>query len=204
MFLILFFLSLRIAAAQPATALIQLLSNIQTMQADFTQTINEHKNKVLQQSTGHMALQRPGKFRWEVTQPVAQLIVAHNMQLWIYDPALEQVTVRLLNKEIGSTPALLLSDPHAAIAQNFKVQTIKNAASLQWFALFPKNVDNMLVFIKMGFSQGKLREIDLQDHLGHNTVIEFYNVAFNRPLSASLFSFTPPPHVDVIDETKNS
>lgn len=191
-------------AATPAVTLIQLLSTIHTMQADFTQTINDNKGKQTEQSAGHMALQRPGKFRWELTKPVAQLIVANNTRLWIYDPELEQATVRLLNKEIDNTPAMLLSQPdNVAIEKNFKVQMINNVASLQWFALLPKNHDSMLAFIKMGFAHGQIREIDLQDHLGHNTVIEFYNVVLNHPLPAALFHFIPPAHTDVIDETRH-
>lgn len=200
--IILLILQMSAYAATPAAALTQLLSTTQTMQADFTQTINDSKGKLTEQSAGHMALQRPGKFRWEVTKPIAQLVVANNIRLWIYDPELEQVTIRLLNKEIDNTPAMLLSNSDIAIEKNFKVQTIKNAAALQWFVLLPKNHDSMLAFIKMGFSHGQIREIDLQDHLGHNTVIEFYNVALNHPLPSALFYFTPPAHTDVIDETR--
>jgi len=69
--------------------------------------------------------------------------------------------------------------------------------------LLPKGRDSMLAYIKMGFANGKIREMDLQDHLGHNTVIEFYNVSMNQPVPASLFTFKPPPHTDVIDETRN-
>lgn len=203
-FILLLTLQISSRAATPSVALTQLLSTIHTMQADFTQTISDSKGKLTEQSVGHMALQRPGKFRWEVTKPVAQLMVANNARLWIYDPELEQVTIRLLNKEIDNTPAMLLSHPdNVAIEKNFKVQTLNNVASLQWFALLPKNHDSMLAFIKMGFAHGQISEIDLQDHLGHSTVIEFYNVVLNHPLPASLFHFTSPAHTDVIDETRH-
>ncbi len=190
-------------AAAPAADLTQLLSNIQTLQTDFTQTINDKKGRQTDQSIGHMALQRPGKFRWSVTQPIAQLIIVNDPRLWIYDPDLEQVTIRYVNKEVDNTPVLLLSNPAIAIEKNFIVQSMRNVASMQWFALIPKNRDSMLAFIKIGFAKGQIREMDLQDHLGHNTVIEFYNISMNHPLSASLFNFKVPAHTDVIDETKN-
>ncbi len=201
--LILFVCQMNCYAITPSAELTQLLSTIQSLQADFTQTISDNKGKQTEQSVGKMALARPGKFRWSVTKPVAQLIVANNTRLWIYDPELEQVTIRYLNKEIENTPVLLLSNPSVALEKNFSVQTIDKAASMQWFVLLPKSRDSMLAFIKMGFSKGKISEMDLQDHLGHNTVIEFYNVSMNQPVSASLFNFKPPAHTDVIDETKN-
>lgn len=189
-------------ALTPAAELIQLLSTTQTFQADFTQTIYNKKSKQTDQSTGHMVLQRPGKFLWRVKKPIAQLIIANNTRLWVYDPDLEQVTIRFLDKEIENTPVLLLSNPSLAIEKNFNVQTIQSAASLQWFALFPKNRDSMLAFIKMGFSKGQIQEIDLEDHLGHHTHIEFYNILMNKQVAASLFTFTPPANTDVIDETR--
>ncbi len=202
-FIILLMSQINSYATTPAADLTQLLSTIQTLQADFTQTINDKKGRQTEQSVGHMALQRPGKFRWSVTKPVAQLIVANDTRLWIYDPELEQVTIRYLNKEVENTPVLLLSNPAVAIEKNFTVQSMKNVASMRWYALIPKNRDSLLAFIKMGFANGQIREMDLQDHLGHNTVIEFYDVSMNRAISASLFNFKPPAHVDVIDETRN-
>ena len=185
------------SSSNPATTqLTQLLAAIQTLQADFTQTISNQK------SVGHIILQQPGKFRWEVKKPVAQVIVTDNKRLWIYDPDLEQVIIRSLNTEIGETPAFLLSHPSSALEKNFQVKTIKNSGSLQWFVLIPKNKNSLFAFIKMGFLKNQLREMDLQDHLGHNTVIEFYNSLLNYPISASLFTFKPPRHVDVIDETR--
>lgn len=185
--------------ASPATTqLTQLLIAIQTLQADFTQTIANQK------SVGHIILQQPGKFRWEVKKPIAQLIITDNKRLWIYDPDLEQVTIRSLNTEIGETPAFLLSHPSSALEKNFQVKSIQNKGSLQWFILTPKNKNSLFAFIKIGFLKNQIREMDLQDHLGHNTVIEFYNIILNHPVSASLFTFKIPRHVDVIDETHST
>lgn len=204
LFVVLIFTQSTMVYATPAADLTQLLSTIQTLQADFTQTINDRKGRqAADESVGRMALQRPGKFRWDVTKPVKQLIIVNNNRLSIYDPELEQVTIRQLTKEIDNTPVLLLSNPAVALEKNFSVQSMKNVASMQWFALIPKNSDSLLVYIKMGFAKGQIREMDLQDHLGHNTVIEFYNISMNQPVAAALFNFKPPANIDVIDETKN-
>jgi outer membrane lipoprotein carrier protein len=201
-FLGLVFFPMGAQADNAAVVLAGLLNNIQTLQADFTQTITDNQAKLLQKSIGHMALQRPGKFRWEVIQPVAQWVVANRGKLWIYDPDLEQVTVRLLTKEAGETPALLLSNPNVKLEKDFSVQVIKNSPAFKWFLLIPKSSASMLAFIKIGFANNQIREIDLQDHLGHNTVVEFYNIALNQVLSAALFSLRLSSKVDVIDETK--
>lgn len=203
-FLILFFIQISAYADSAATSLSQLLSNIKTLKADFTQTITDKNSKAIQHSVGHMALQRPGKFRWDVKKPVAQLVITNGAKLWIYDPDLEQVTIRSLSKEVGNSPAMLLSNTNFALDKEYRVDFLNNDASkLTWYLLTPKNQDSMFQLIKFGFADKQIREMVLQDHLGHTTSVEFYNISENPALSASLFAFKPPLHVDVIDETKH-
>lgn len=203
-FLIIFLFQINAYADSPTESLTQLLANIQTFRADFTQTITDKNAKQVQHSVGHMALQRPGKFRWEVTKPIAQLVVTNGARLWIYDPDLEQVTIRLLTKEVGDSPAMLLSNTNTALEKDFLIKGINSTSSaLQWFLLTPKNKNSMFAQIKFGFMKNQIREMVLQDHLGHTTAVEFYNINVNPRLSSSLFSFKPPSKVDIIDETRS-
>lgn len=201
-FLILFQTS--IYANTAADDLSMLLTKINAMRADFTQIITDKNAKQIQQSVGRMAMQRPGKFRWEVKKPMMQLVITNGTRLWIYDPDLEQVTIRMLTKEVGESPAMLLTNPNVTLGKDYRVESIKSSGKdLQWFSLTPKNQNSMFAKIKLGFDKNQIREMELQDHLGHTTAIAFYNIAMNPILSATLFSFKPPKNVDVIDETKN-
>lgn len=180
-----------------------LLTNLNAVKADFTQIITDKNAKQIQQSVGQMYMQRPGKFRWFVKKPSKQLVVTNGKKIWIYDPDLEQVTIRALTKEVGESPAMLLTNPNTTIEKDYQVENIKaSAKDLQWFSLVPKNQNSMFAKIKLGFNKNQIREMELQDHIGHTTAIAFYNISMNPALSASLFSFKPPAHVDVIDETR--
>ncbi len=193
-------------AQSDSDTLSNLLLGITTMQADFTQAIQDKSAKSLQQARGHFALRRPGKFRWETTQPVAQLIIANGSRLWIYDPDLEQVTVRNFSSSAGQTPALLLSDKNLTLSKDFIVKQVANPSQIagaQIFLLKPKDKDNLFTAIKLSFIQKQINEMQIEDHLGHLTTIRFQHVKSGIPLSSSLFTFTPPAKVDVIDETKN-
>ncbi|MFZ3068605.1 MAG: outer membrane lipoprotein chaperone LolA [Gammaproteobacteria bacterium] len=178
-----------------------LLNNVKTMRANFVQTVYDNRNKAMQQSIGRMAMQRPGKFRWDVTKPIPQLIVANQSRLWIYDPDLEQVTIRSLAQATGETPALLLSDVDNVLDKDFKVQPLKKGSGT-WFKLIPKKADSMFAWIELGFTDGKISEMRLQDHLGHVTSVKFKNIETNVALSANLFVFKTPANVDVINETR--
>ncbi len=194
-------------AQSDSEQLTTLLLNIHTMQANFTQTIQDKHAKSLQQSKGRVALERPGKFRWEVKQPIAQLIIANGSRLWIYDPDLEQVIIRSFHKATSQTPALLLSDNNLTLGKDFTVKLAMNPSHIageQIFLLTPKNQDDMFAQIKLIFIAKKIHQMQLADKLGHQTTITFGNVETGQVLPASLFTFKPSPQIDIIDETKHA
>lgn len=195
------FFSITIASAQPSSDLAALLSSVQTMRADFTQHVFDNHGKKMQSAKGQMAMERPGKFRWEIKKPTPQTIVANTAKLWIYDPDLEQVTVRTLKHAAGETPAMLLTQ-NTALDKDFTIQE-NQGQNLRWFILTPKQKDNMFSSILLGFNGNQIREMKFEDHLGHVTVIHFDKVEMNASLSSALFNFKPPKNADVINEAQS-
>ncbi|HSW69976.1 MAG TPA: outer membrane lipoprotein chaperone LolA [Gammaproteobacteria bacterium] len=188
-------------AISDTETLTHLLNTIRSMQADFTQTVTDTKGKILNRSDGKMSLERPGKFRWEVARPNPQLIITNGRKIWIYDADLEQVTVRYLNQETSEAPALLLSNANETLAKDFQVQ-LASGPNAQGFLLTPKDKGSMFETIQLRFDNQQITQMQLQDHLGHVTMIQFKHVVTNNRLSPSLFQFKAPASVDVIDETR--
>ena len=202
--LILFLTPFTPAQATPATDLTNLLNSVHTMKSDFVQTVYDGHGKTIQSSDGKMALDRPGKFRWEVKKPIPQLIIANESRLWIYDSDLDQVTIRTLKQAAGDTPALLLSHAGTTLETDYTVTVInQKPAELSWYSLKPKNQDNMFAAVQMGFDKNDIKQMRLEDHLGHTTKIEFKHIQTNVDLPGTLFSFKAPKGVDVIDETRH-
>lgn len=192
-----------IAHATPSDDLSNLLNNVKTMRAGFSQTVYNDRGKPAPSSYGRMAMERPGKFRWEVQKPIPQLIIANDTRLWIYDPDLQQVTIRALHRATGDAPALLLSNVGHSLDKEYNVKSItKKPDTWQWFQLIPRAQDSMFASIQMGFNNGQIQEMHLQDHIGHTTQIKFKNIEMNIPLTATLFTYKAPRNVDVIDETQ--
>ena len=52
--------------------------------------------------------------------------------------------------------------------------------------------------MRIGFDKGELRSMFLADKLNQITQLTFSNSKRNLPLGPDLFSFVPPPGVDVI------
>jgi len=189
-------------AKTPSSDLSTLLNSIHAMRASFTQTTYDNKNKPIQQSYGRMALVRPGKFRWEVEKPIPQIIIANQSKLWIYDPDLEQVTIRPLKITTGETPALLLSHENNSLEKDFVIRQLSSPSEWKWYQLMPKNPDNMFAQIELGFQKNQIKEMRLKDHLGHTIRVQFQQIQINPNLNSHLFKFQSSKNIDVIDETK--
>jgi outer membrane lipoprotein carrier protein len=184
-------------SASPAAEVEKYLRGLATWSADFTQTIDDGHGNVLRSAAGRLYLQRPGKFRWDYSQPSEQLVLADGKQIWFYDKDLAQANVRDMDSSLASTPASLLSGSGSVSAQ-FDITAVTPSAGLQWFQLVPKHADTDFQLVRIGFEKGELRSMFLADKLNQITQLTFSNSKRNLPLAPDLFSFEPPPGVDVI------
>ena len=187
------------AAATPAAAAAvdKYLSGLGSWSADFEQTIDDGHGNVLRSAAGRLYLQKPGKFRWDYSQPSEQLVLADGKQIWFYDKDLAQANVRDMDTSLASTPASLLSGV-GSVSTQFNVTALPPNGGLQWFQLVPKHADTDFQLVRIGFDKGELRSMFLADKLNQITQLTFSNSKRNLALAPDLFSFTPPPGVDVI------
>lgn len=172
------------------------LNAIQTMTANFNQIVKA-KNREVSRSSGSMALQRPGRFRWQTKDPMEQLIVADGKKMWIYDVDLEQVTVKNQEKGLGGTAALFLSGYDETLTHDFDVSE-KQKGKLTTFDLRSKSAKENFQRIKLIFTQNILIGIELFDQLGQITTVKLVQIKSNPKLPTKLFQFKPPKGVDVV------
>ncbi len=177
----------------------QFLQNTRTLKAEFSQTVIAKSGRKPQQSSGLVAISRPGKLRWEIQKPYPQLVVGDGEKVWIHDPELQQVTVRKAGQAIGSSPAALLSGSNE-LEKNFTLKDVGSGDGLEWVEATPKASDSGFERVRMGFAGGDLKAMELLDSFGQTTVVRFTRLERNPALSASVFRFTPPAGTDVIGE----
>ncbi|HTO18955.1 MAG TPA: outer membrane lipoprotein chaperone LolA [Pseudomonas sp.] len=179
--------------------LTDLLGKSQTLSGRFSQLTLDASGTNLQESTGEMALKRPGQFRWHTDPPLEQLLVSDGKQVWLYDPDLEQVTIQKLDQRLTHTPALLLSGDVSRISDNFEV-SYQETSGVADFILRPKARDSLFDNLRLSFRNGVINDMQLIDSVGQRTNILFSGVRVNPPLEQKLFSFQPPPGTDVIHD----
>ena len=175
------------------------LKNTRTLKAEFAQALISKNGRKPQQSSGTVAISRPGKLRWEIVKPYPQLVVGDGEKIWIHDPELQQVTVRKAGQAIGSSPAALLSGNND-LEKNFTLKEAGEAEGMAWVDAVPKAGDSGFEKVRLGFSGNDLKAMELQDSFGQTTQIRFSKIERNPVLPAGTFKFTPPAGADVVGE----
>lgn len=190
-----------LAVAQPAAEkLAGMLGGIQSYQALFIQYVTDQRGARVQETAGYIQAKRPNLFFWETQPPLAQRIVADGKEIWIYDPDLEQVTVKTLGEDIQNTPALLLSGDVQNLQKAYEITHQQVSEKIDQFVLVPKGKDSLFEQMRLSFDKGVLTEMRLMDSLGQRTVISFSKIETNPNIPDSTFRFQVPEGVDVFRE----
>ncbi|HIO92483.1 MAG TPA: outer membrane lipoprotein chaperone LolA [Leucothrix mucor] len=172
-------------------------TKVNTIKGSFTQQVFDKKGKRIQQATGQIYLNRPGKFRWVYATPDPQEIIADGKNIWIYDKDLEQVTVKPMTAAMSSAPIAILTRKTIPDSQ-FKVTKMDmTIEGLDWFDLKPHRKSRDFKSMQLGLDKNGIRKMIMFDQLGQKTVINL-NVRNNAPISGNRFIFRPPANVDVI------
>lgn len=179
--------------------LTRFLDNMQTLQANFKQTLVDDQGMELESSSGVVFLKRPNKFRWDYKHPYQQTIVTNGEVLWFYDEDLEQVIIREASLFVEGTPVAILGS-YENIDKQFIIIDMENIEGFDWVELTPRDIESQYNSIRLGFDKEKLGMMVMFDNLGQVTRIDFTEEVINKKLDNATFDFEPPQGIDVIDD----
>ncbi len=178
--------------------------DIQGLSANFSQRVFSSEGVLKETSSGTVKLQAPRQFRWEYLKPFPQLLVADGDHIWIYDPDMEQVTVRQQSLEEQNSPLAMLIDP-AEMERQFVAKEGGKGQGLEWLELTPRKPDEApFDRARLGFGAGGLVRMEMFDGLGQRTVMGFSAWKRNPAFPPGTFTFKAPAGVDVVGEVAES
>jgi len=195
-------LALGLAQVSFASGLDQLrafLESTRSGETRFTQTVTVRSGRAPAPASGSFAFARPGRFRWSYEKPFPQLIVGDGEKLWIYDRDLNQVIVKKLGQALGSSPAALLAGDNA-LERNFTLTGGIAGDGLEWVVAKPKSPGSGFGEVRIGFADNLPRRMELTDHFGQVTHLEFSGFERNAAVDPGQFRFTPPRGADIVGE----
>lgn len=174
--------------------------DLKGLDGQFVQKVYDANGKLKESTSGRVAMSAPRLFRWEYLKPHPQLIVADGKKVWVYDPDLQQVTVRAQGVEEQNSPLAALIDT-TKLDRDFAIKDAGNEGGLNWLLLTPRNQEQAsFESARLGFGPGGLTQMQVVDALGQRTEIAFSGWKRNPGFAKSTFAYTPPKGVDVIGE----
>lgn len=195
-------------ALQPVTAQVRVdeagerlvrdfVEKVETMEARFEQALIDAEGEVVERSSGTLAIERPGKFRWSYAEPYEQELVADGLNIWSYDVDLAQVTVKPQAEALANTPALLLGGDDEAMSQfRFDSAVVENGTT--WVRMIPVDTSSGFERMELGFLDGQLSRMAFFDNLEQTTLVALYDVVTNEPIDAERFVFDVPAEADLV------
>jgi len=204
-FLLLPLLALPLASAQQPTA------------QDLAQRVDHHYNQLHSLRTaftesyqgmgmhrtesGTLMLLKPGRMRWEYSQPAGKLFVLDGASAWFYskgDAQVQRLPAKKLD-DLRSPLRFLLG--HTALEKELSHLSVQPAANGQFLLQGqPKGqeqrVRNMKILVT---AEGAITSLEIEETDGAITRFSFGHEETNAPLPSSLFHFTPPAGVPVIE-----
>ncbi len=182
--------------ASVAQRLEQALSALHSVRADFVQELRRSESAAPEIAKGTLTVKKPGRFRWDYTSP-KQLIICDGERLWLFDPELEQATVKKVRDALAQSPAMILSG-ESKVADHYSVHDGGSVNGLTIAVLTPRNAEGDFREVRIGLAGDDVRQLEFMDRLNQRTTVTLTRVDRNPALKDALFTFTPPPGVDVI------
>ncbi len=175
----------------------QRLDPMENLSARFRQTLASEDGHAIQETEGRLVVARPGKVYWESEEPYEQYVISDAETLWLYDPDLDQVTIRPFERDISHTPAILFIGEVKDLAHRYRVEAHRGMETTT-FELTPRVDDSLYEKLTITFEDGHPVAMTLWDSLGQVTEVVLDDININADIDEAIFEFEPPPGVDVL------
>lgn len=173
------------------------LRGLNSLQADFRQITLAADGDEMIESRGTFYLLRPNRFRWDYATPSEQLIVADGKRIYVYDKELAQVSHRSQKAILDGTPAQLLASREPP-EKYFSIRNIDRGDHRIWAELIPKTAETDVEKLQIGFADGELDTVVMEDRFGQLTRFIFTNLDRNPQLQYDFFRFDRPAGADFL------
>jgi outer membrane lipoprotein carrier protein len=155
-------------------------------------------------STGEITFKKPGRMRWDYDKPEPRMFLSNGQILWLYEPSEKQAFKQdLKTSQLPAALAFLMGK--GRIADEFEVSFAKEAQPGRpgdyRLALTPKQPQSAYksILFVVDPKEFLVRESVLVDSQGNTNHFIFETMAANTKVPDSLFKWSPPAGIRVVD-----
>ena len=168
--------------------------------ADFVQEVTSATLGQTLRSRGQVFFKKPGRMRWEFTEP-QQLLIADGSALWLYQPAERQVVKTPFQHAFNSqTPVSFLTGV-GRLEEDFSVLPQGETGDVYQLRLTPKQAAEAIGLLDIEVSKETFDILHalITDPLGNTTRVSFTNIDRETSLGDELFRLELPPGIDLVE-----
>lgn len=171
-------------------------NSARTMEASFEQAyVAQGRRRV---ERGVLSLRKPGRMRWEYTNPAGKLFIADGKFVWMYSPATgkaERAKLKASGDERAPLAFLLGKLDFSRLFRDFELIQSGGAAVIRALPKSDKVPYTSVEFAVGG--QGEIQRLKVANGDGSLTEYAFTNQRMNGAVDDAKFRFAPPPGVSV-------
>ena len=199
------------AASAPAEEFAQALQHkydaVHDFSADF---VDSYRGGVLHKQIterGHVLVKKPGKMRWDYTEPEKKLFLSDGVRLYSYVPEDKQVVVGAVPQDDRAGAAILFLAGKGNLVRDFTPTIVPPPAGSppdsRALKLVPKaaQADYDSLTLVVDSRTLALRGLVTTDAQGGESTISFENMKENVSPADKQFAFSIPRGVDVITDS---
>ena len=173
--------------------------------ADFVQEVTSATLGQTLRSRGQVFFKKPGRMRWEFTEP-QQLLIADGSALWLYQPSERQVVKTPFQHAFSSQTPISFLTGVGRLEEDFSVLPQGETCSVYQLRLTPKPAAEAIGLLDIEVSKVTFDILQalITDPLGNTTRVSFTNIERETALGDDLFRFELPPGIDLVEPLPGS
>ncbi len=172
--------------------------------ASFTQISHLRSVTKPKESSGMVYFKKPGKMRWEYTNPEQQLLVSDGKTMWFYVAEDEQVIVQQAEDAYGSKTPITFLSGMGKLQNDFYMSLLAESdpATAYKLELLPKQPQPELAKLILTVDPKTFQIVHtaVYDPYGNITDVYLHNLEINVAPPDEVFTFEIPEGVDIIQQ----
>lgn len=171
----------------------------QSLKLDFSETY-VGTGRPAQMDSGILYLKKPGRMFWNYTSPAGKIFLSDGKDVYQYSPADDEATRSKLKESDDMRAPLAFLLGKLDFAKEFKSFQSKPGPGGTWIVAEPKSEN--LAYSQVEFlasPDGEIHQVHITGQDGSKLDFTFSNEQLNAPVTQAMFTFHPPPGVEVVE-----
>jgi outer membrane lipoprotein carrier protein len=175
--------------------------SVRDIRARFEQEARVASIGKTERSNGEVAIQRPGRMRWEYSAPDRRIVALDGEVIRMYLPDEKQLQIAPLQPGAFPPTALEFLLGSGDLTRSFKAEPLSEEGRTDVGVRLRPKEDASFEFIDLWVARDgyQIRESVVVDLFGNRTAVRFSDVAENAGIDAGTFTVDVPEGTETID-----